>query len=160
MSASRRRQLLFALLVGSAVFGLYMKPWERRRPTVGSVADESAPMATNVATMTPSTVPVLVADVGWPARDPFAQPGEFPTRRDDRPKVADRASLPRPSLRLQGIVGVDGTRSCVIGGEVHCVGTTVQGWMITEIAADGIWLSRAGQRLFVPLKSFEPSGGK
>lgn len=152
MSASRRRQLLFALLVGSVVFGLYMKPWERRRPTVTSVADGSAPVASSAATVAPSTVPVLAAAVGWPTRDPFAQPGEFPMRRDDRPKAAYRASLPRPSVRLQGIVSVDGTRSCVIGGEVHCVGTTVQGWMIAEIAADGIWMSQAGQRLFVPLK--------
>ena len=149
MTAQKRQKLMFAILIVSVLFGLVMKPWERRKPAV--VVQQNGPVEIAVATAQEASALTEVVYVSeWPARDPFKQPDEKSTM------VATMAvaevSLGTPSFALQGIMTVDGQLACVIDGMTRVVGAQVSGWRVEKIEAQGVWVSQGGERHFVPMQ--------
>jgi hypothetical protein len=139
---------MFAILIVSVLFGLYMKPWERRAQKVSTTPDDS--ISSEAAKV---SAPVAVADlqfVGeWPDRDPF-------TRDDEHIGENETATdgfvhTDEPSLVLQGTFTVDGRMACVIDGKTCVIGSEVAGWTLEKIDAQGVWVSQGGERRFVPL---------
>jgi len=147
MTQQKRRPLMFAILIVSVLFGLYMKPWERRAEKVSTPDDSISSAVAKVS------APVAVADlqfVGeWPDRDPFTRDdehiGENETATDGFAPADD------PSLVLQGIFTVDGRVACVIDGKTRAIGSEIAGWTLVKIDARGVWVSQGGERRFVPL---------
>lgn len=150
MTDQKRRRMMFALLVLSVLFGLYMKPWERRARTAAPLQTDptSAAVDMEAATIEPQTAAIqLVAE--WPARDPFTRPGEF--KNQDAAIITEEVSLGAPSFVVQGVMTVDGQMVCVIDGQVRHVGSQISGWRVDKIDAQGAWVSQGGERHFVPL---------
>lgn len=150
MTDQKRRRMMFALLVLSVLFGLYMKPWERRTRTAAPVqADATSTAAgTETAPVEPQVASIdLMAD--WPARDPFTRPGELKSR--DAAIIVEEVSLGTPSFVVQGVMTVDGQMVCVIDGQIRHVGSQISGWRVDKIDAQGAWVSQGGERHFVPL---------
>lgn len=150
MTDQKRQRMMLALLIGSVLFGLYMKPWERRARTVTPITSPGASTAVEVdaeAIDAQTVVIDFVAD--WPARDPFTRPGELNSQH--AVIVSEEVSLGAPSFVVQGVMTVDGQMVCVIEGQVCRVGSQVSGWRIEKIDAQGAWVSQGGERHFVPL---------
>ncbi len=148
MSAKKRQRLMFAILIVSVLFGLLMKPWERRnRPADASQAD---PASEQVAAVSARPMLAEVAYVTeWPSRDPFSRPDEkSPVGTDP---ITDEVSLEGPSFALQGIMTVGGQMVCVIDGVSRNVGSQIAGWKVEKIEAQGVWVSQGGERHHVPL---------
>lgn len=150
MSDQKRQRVMFALLVGSVLFGFYMKPWERRARTVNPIPTEAPTAATEVGTVAAEThTAAVVLATDWPSRDPFTRPGEF--RSQNAADVTEAVSIGAPSFVVQGVMTVDGQMVCVIDGHVCSVGSQVSGWRVDRIDAQGAWVSQGGERHFVPL---------
>lgn len=150
MTDQKRKRMMFALLIGSVLFGLYMKPWERRIKTVTAIQSDAAPAAVEVETAAFETQTAsfeLVAD--WPARDPFSRPGEFTSQQSV--VTTEEVSPGVPPFVVQGIMTVDGQMVCVVDGQVCRIGSQVSGWRVDRIDAQGAWVSQGGERHFVPL---------
>lgn len=150
MTDQKRRRMMFALLVLSVLFGLYMRPWERRVRTATPLQSDATTGAIDMeaASIEPQATAIqLVAD--WPARDPFTRPGEF--KNHDAAITMEEVSLGTPSFVVQGVMTVDGQIVCVIDGQVRRVGSQISGWRVDKIDAQGAWVSQGGERHFVPL---------
>jgi hypothetical protein len=148
MTDQKRQRLMFALLVFSVLFGLYMKPWERRaKPTA---PEQSAAATTEIAPVTAEPQPSEIAYASaWPERDPFTRSEEY--RRQGVVTVAEDVSVGTPSFVVQGVMTVNGQMVCVIDGQTRAVGSHFSGWRLDKIDAQGVWVSQGGERHFVPL---------
>jgi len=142
-----RQRLMFALLIASVLFGLYMKPWQRRKP-VQPLQPETA-----AATVATSSVETVAADItsasDWPTRDPFTRSDEYVVVSSTAP--AEAVDVGEPTFALQGIMTIGGQMACVIDGKTHTVGAQFSGWRLDKIEADGVWVSQGGERHYVPL---------
>ncbi len=148
MTAQKRQRLMFGVLIGSVLFALVMKPWERRRPVI-AVAQPDAPVSDTVVAVAPPVLAAVEYTAEWPSRDPFAPADD---RRSYTPtSVADGASFGPPALSLQGILTVGGELACVIDGSTRTVGENISGWRVEKIEAQGVWVSQGGERHYVPL---------
>lgn len=149
MTVQKRQRLMFAMLIGSVLFALVMKPWERRRPAIAiqqpDVSEVEAPVAVASA---------VLADIEftseWPARDPFKQPEEK-QQPVMNASVVEEVSFGAPTFALQGIMTIGGEMVCVIDGATCGVGSNASGWRVERIEAQGVWVSQGGERHYVPL---------
>ncbi len=149
MTVQKRQRLMFVILIGSVLFALVMKPWERRRPAIAIQQPDVS------EAVTPVTVASLaLADIEytseWPARDPFKHPEEK-QQPVMNASVMEEVSFGAPSFALQGIMTVGGEMVCVIDGTTHAVGSSASGWRVEKIEAQGVWVSQGGERHYVPL---------
>lgn len=148
MTDQKRQRLMLALLVASVLFGLYMKPWERRSKPTAPV--QSAGTETEIAPVTADLQVTAIAYASaWPANDPFTRPDEYV--RQGSVTVAEDVSFGAPSFVVQGVMTVNGQMVCVIDGQSRTVGSQVSGWQLDKIDAQGVWVSQGGERHFVPL---------
>lgn len=148
MTEKKRQRIMFAVLIVSVIFGLFMKPWERRVSVIPS-SDTSSMTGEMTASDAPAMTAAIDAGVDWPDRNPFLSPE--PIRPIDAPTDEDFALAESPPLTLQGVYTVDGQMACVINGESCSVGSHVQGWVVESIDEQGVWVSQGGGRHFVPL---------
>lgn len=148
MTDQKRQRLMFALLVGSVLFGLYMKPWERRsKPTTDEQTAATTPEI-SPATTEPQVTAIIYASA-WPARDPFTRSEEH--ARQGTVSVVEDVSVSAPPFVVQGVMTVNGQMVCVIDGQTRSVGSHFSGWRLDKIDAQGVWVSQGGERHFVPL---------
>ncbi len=147
MTAQKRQRVMFAILIGSVLFGLYMKPWERRKPV------RQSDIETVTASVAVPSVESVRADITfateWPTRDPFTRSDEYVVVHSTAPVEA--VDMGEPTFALQGIMTIGGQMACVIDGKTHTVGAQFSGWRLDQIDADGVWVSQGGERHFVPL---------
>jgi len=143
---------VFGLFIVAVIFGLLMKPWERRRPSrlVESAAqpqaEESRESAPATATDERATIRFAVA---WPA-DPFGRRDAVAPETETEPGIVERIDEPIP--RLQGIMNVDGRRVCVIDRRTLTAGETIDGWRIETVGENEVVLTRGGRRLRLDLR--------
>jgi hypothetical protein len=148
MTPQKRQSLMFAVLIASVLFGLYMKPWVRRDPKAISVTPETGPVEAVEASVEPALT--AIEYVGeWPKRDPFRRSDEYVAVSDNQ--IDEAVSYGEPTFSLQGIMTIDGQKACVIDGRTCVVGGKCSGWRLEEIEAQGVWVSQGGERRFVPL---------
>lgn len=140
--------LMYGILLASVVFGLVMKPWQRRSLTVAVQPVETTSDEATTAAVQPKLADVVYASE-WPSRDPFKQGDEkipvttFVSTED--------VSISAPNFSLQGIMTVGGELACVIDGATRTVGSSISGWQIEKIEAQGVWVLQGGERHYVPL---------
>jgi hypothetical protein len=138
---------MFAVLIASVLFGLFMKPWERRK------ADAPPPLEAATANAAVQTVELVNAEIqyatSWPARDPFTRSDEYVVVHESA--ETEIVSIGEPTFALQGIMTIGGQMACVIDGKTHTVGSQYSGWRLDKIDAEGVWVSQGGERHFVPL---------
>lgn len=149
MTAQKRQRLMFAILIVSVLFGLAMKPWERRRPAIAVPQSETPVVEESVVAVVPAVVAVDYIEE-WPARDPF----KGASQRSVASAVAtiEHVSFGTPSFALQGVMTVGAELVCVIDGASRAVGASVGGWRVEKIEAQGVWVSQGGERHYVPLQ--------
>lgn len=149
MTSQKRQRLMFVLLIGSVLFGLYMKPWvppnksESTAPTPEIAATEVA-----AAGLDPLNSQITYTDE-WPKRDLFTRSDEYVVV--NRASDVEAVSIGEPTFALQGILTMDGQMACVIDGETYMAGSQCSGWRLDKIEAGGVWVSQGGERRFVPL---------
>ena len=139
---------MFGILIGSVLFALVMKPWERRRPVI-AVPQADVPVVESVAAAAPPVLADIEYSVEWLSRDPFAQVND--RRSVVTATVYEDVSFGPPTFALQGIMTVGGVLACVIDGSTRTVGASISGWRVEKIEARGVWVSQGGERHYVPL---------
>lgn len=154
MTESRRKQLVFGLFLVAVIFGLFMKPWERRRPdrpvesTVQPQAEESRESVAAIMAETDERAKIRFASA-WP-ENPFGRRDAVAPESDQAPTIVEKDDGPVP--RLQGIMNVDGRKVCVIDRRTLTVGETIDGWRIATIGENEVVLTRSGRRLRLSLR--------
>jgi hypothetical protein len=149
MTDKKRQRMMFVLLTASVLFGVYMKPWERRVRTVNPVQPQTTTTAALAEAAAPETQNAISLVSEWPTRDPFTRPEEFKSQH--AVIFSASVSLDAPSFVVQGVMTVEGQMVCVIDGQVCHVGSQVSGWRVDRIDTQGAWVSQGGERHFVPL---------
>ena len=148
MTDQKRQRLMLAMLVASVLFGLYMKPWERRSKP-NTPVQPAATMTDSAHTTFEPEVSTISYASAWPVRDPFTRSEEYV--RQGSVTVAEDVSVGAPSFVVQGVMTVNGQIVCVIDGQTRAVGSHFSGWRVDKIDAQGVWVSQGGERHFVPL---------
>jgi hypothetical protein len=148
MTEKKRQRIMFAVLIVSVIFGLVMKPWERRVRVIPP-PDPSSVSGELIESVAPAMTATIDAGAEWPDRNPFLSPK--PVRQIDAPTDEYFVPAGSPPLTLQGVYTVDGRMACVINGESCSIGARVQGWVVESIDEQGVWVSQGGGRHFVPL---------
>ena len=138
MSESRRKKVLFAVLVVVVIFGALMKPWERPKRHIPNAASAAVPVAAarpETAQEFASIAPIKFVSE-WPD-DPFRINGIQRTSRSSTRKSHS------DNMHLQGIMTVDGVTVSVINRQSYRIGASVNGWKIIGINVAGVRLQRA-----------------
>jgi hypothetical protein len=148
VTAQKRQRLMFVILIGSVLFALVMKPWERRRPVI-AVPQPDTPVADTVFAVAPPVLATVEYAAEWPSRDPFAFAED--RRAYTAATVTEDATFGPPTFALQGIMTVGGELACVVDGSTRTVGESFSGWRVEKIEAQGVWVSQGGERHYVPL---------
>ncbi len=160
MNETTRKKLIFAILIGSIILAIIMRPWESGRDHRGQSdhgeQQQASELSAHAAVVTqspglrqgPTTVaqPVEFAE-SWPD-NPFFDPHSAQTAATVAPAGA---SSQTEQLRLQGILSSGGQRACVINGLTYPTGGTIQNWRVVEIGDHSVMLRRGSRTLRLTL---------
>lgn len=147
MNEKTRKRVVYTIFALAVLFGLYMKPWERRRsednaPTAASVEQSDVNRVTAGGSDSTPTLAVALFATEWP-EDPFAHRGQV----GGTPIVSTSSDEPNwTSFTLQGMMQLGGQAACVINGEFLKAGDRISGWTVESVSATEAILRLGSER--------------
>ena len=147
MNEKTRKKVVYVIFVVAVLFGLYMKPWDRRRgegnaPTAASVEPLNVNPAAAGRDDSTQIRGGAVFATEWPD-DPFVHRGQA------GPAPVVPTSSDEPSwapFTLQGMMQLGGQAACVINGEILKAGDRISGWTVESVSATEAILRLGSER--------------
>ncbi len=94
----------------------------------------------------------------WWCDSPFRAPSK--TKADNLGTLNSATEETKTELKVVGVMISDRRSLAWIDGGSRSIGDIVRGFKIESISREGVWLSKKGQRKFLPVQSENPIGPK